>query len=268
MNKYGKIAVDGLVTNNATFKLVLGTCATLGLTTSAINGLGMGLSVTVVLLLSNVIISLLRHIIPNTVRIPAFIVVIATMVTILRMFLEKFIPDLYSAMGVFLPLIVVNCIILGRAEAFASKQPVLDSAIDGVATGLGFTVALTIMGIIRELLGNGSFFGLKLWDFKIGFFSSSAGSFFVYGICIALFLLITDKIEKKQRSKRAALLRCPAPAAFAAETATEAPVEEVPVEPVATEAPAQEAVPAEAPAEAPAQPATEEAPVEETKEEE
>ncbi len=137
MNKYGKITLNGLVTNNATFKLVLGTCATLGLSSSAMNGLGMGLSVTVVLLLSNVVISLLRKLIPSTVRIPAFIVIIATMVTLLRMFLFKFLPDLYEAMGVFLPLIVVNCMILGRAEAFASKQPVLDSAVDGVATGLG-----------------------------------------------------------------------------------------------------------------------------------
>ncbi len=209
MNKYGKITLNGLVTNNATFKLVLGTCATLGLSSSAMNGLGMGLSVTVVLLLSNVVISLLRKLIPSTVRIPAFIVIIATMVTLLRMFLFKFLPDLYEAMGVFLPLIVVNCMILGRAEAFASKQPVLDSAVDGVATGLGFTAALTIMGIIRELLGNGSFFDIKLWDFTIGFFSNSAGAFFVYGICIALFVFITDAVDKNIRAKRAQALRVP-----------------------------------------------------------
>ena len=177
--KYGKIAYDGLITNNATFKLVLGTCATLGMSTSALNSFGMGLSVTVVLLFSNVLISLLRKVIPNTVRIPAFIVIIATMVTLLRMVLEKYIPDLYDSMGVFLPLIVVNCIILGRAEAFASKNPVLDSAVDGVATGLGFTVALTIIGIIREFFGSGSFFGLQVMDFKIGFFTNSAGAFFV-----------------------------------------------------------------------------------------
>ena len=209
MNKYGKITLNGLVTNNATFKLVLGTCATLGLSSSAMNGLGMGLSVTVVLLLSNVVISLLRKLIPSTVRIPAFIVIIATMVTLLRMFLFKFLPDLYEAMGVFLPLIVVNCMILGRAEAFASKQPVLDSAVDGVATGLGFTAALTVMGIIRELLGNGSFFDIKLWDFTIGFFSNSAGAFFVYGICIALFVFITDAVDKNIRAKRAQALRVP-----------------------------------------------------------
>lgn len=210
MNKYAKTAVDGLITNNATFKLVLGTCATLALTTSAINGVGMGLSVTAVLLLSNVVISLLRKVIPNTVRIPAFIVIIATMVTILRMALDKFLPDLYDSMGVFLPLIVVNCIILGRAEAFASKQPVLDSAIDGVATGLGFTAALTIMGVIRELLGSGSFFGIQLWDFKIGFFTSSAGAFFVYGMCIALFTLISNRVEYAHRARKARELRVPA----------------------------------------------------------
>lgn len=209
MNKYGKITVNGLVTNNATFKLVLGTCATLGLSSSALNGLGMGLSVTVVLLLSNVVISLLRKVIPNTVRIPAFIVVIATMVTLLRMFLDKFMPDLYESMGVFLPLIVVNCIILGRAEAFASKQPVLDSALDGVATGLGFTIAITILGIIREFFGSGSFFGIKLWDFSIGFFTNSAGAFFVYGICIALFVFFNDKVDKSFRAKRAQALRVP-----------------------------------------------------------
>ena len=208
--KYGKIAYDGLITNNATFKLVLGTCATLAMSTSAINSFGMGLSVTVVLLLSNVLISLLRKVIPNTVRIPAFVVIIATMVTLLRMVLDKFIPDLYDAMGVFLPLIVVNCVILGRAEAFASKNPVLDSAIDGIATGLGLTFALTFIGIIREFLGSGSFFGIQVMDFKIGFFTNSAGAFFVYGIYIALFVLVTNKMEQARRVKKMRTLRMPA----------------------------------------------------------
>ena len=208
--QYGKIAYDGLITNNATFKLVLGTCATLGMSTSAVNSFGMGLSVTVVLLLSNVLISLLRKVIPNTVRIPAFIVIIATMVTLLRMVLEKYIPDLYDAMGVFLPLIVVNCVILGRAEAFASKNPVLSSAVDGVATGLGLTFALTVIGIIREFLGSGTFFGLHVIDFQIGFFTNAAGAFFVYGICIALFVLITSSAERARRAKQARTLRCPA----------------------------------------------------------
>ena len=194
MNKYAKITMDGLVNNNATFKLVLGTCATLGMSATALGGLGMGLSVTIVLLLSNVIISLLRKVIPST---------------LLRMFLYKFLPDLYDTMGVFLPLIVVNCLILGRAEAFSSKQPVLDSAIDGVASGLGFTLALTVMGIIRELLGSGSFFGIKLWDFTIGFFTNSAGAFFVYGICIALFVFITNRVELCLNAKRMQALRVP-----------------------------------------------------------
>ena len=208
--KYGKIAYDGLITNNATFKLVLGTCATLAMSTSAINSFGMGLSVTVVLLLSNVLISLLRKVIPNTVRIPAFVVIIATMVTLLRMVLDKYIPDLYDSMGVFLPLIVVNCVILGRAEAFASKNPVLDSAIDGIATGLGLTFALTFIGIIREFLGSGSFFGIQVMDFKIGFFTNSAGAFFVYGICIALFVLVTNKMEQARRVRKMRTLRMPA----------------------------------------------------------
>ncbi len=208
--KYGKIAYDGLVTNNATFKLVLGTCSTLAMSTSAVNSFGMGLSVTVVLLLSNVIISLLRKIIPNTVRIPAFVVIIATMVTLLRMVLDKYIPDLYDSMGVFLPLIVVNCVILGRAEAFASKRPVIDSAIDGVATGLGLTFALTFIGIIREFLGSGSFFGIQVTDFRIGFFTNAAGAFFVYGICIALFVFVANKAEQARRVKKMRVLRKPA----------------------------------------------------------
>ncbi len=206
-NKYAKIAFDGLITNNASFKLVLGTCAALGMSSSAIGGFGMGISVTVVLLLSNVLISMLRKVIPSAVRIPAFVVIIATLVTLLRMALEKYMPDLYDSMGVFLPLIVVNCMILGRAEAFASKQPVLDSAIDGVSTGLGFTVALTLMGMIREFFGSGSFFGIELFDFSIGFFASAPGAFFTYGICIALFLLITDNVEKTARKKRARAFR-------------------------------------------------------------
>ena len=206
-NKYAKIAFDGLITNNASFQLVLGPCAALGMSSSAIGGFGMGISVTVVLLLSNVLISMLRKVIPSAVRIPAFVVIIATLVTLLRMALEKYMPDLYDSMGVFLPLIVVNCMILGRAEAFASKQPVLDSAIDGVSTGLGFTVALTLMGMIREFFGSGSFFGIELFDFSIGFFASAPGAFFTYGICIALFLLITDNVEKTARKKRARAFR-------------------------------------------------------------
>lgn len=196
-----KILFDGVIAGNPTFRLVLGTCSTLALTTSAINGIGMGLTVTVVLIFSNLIISLLRKVIPDEVRIPAFVLIIATFVTLVRMVLEKFVPDLYDAMGVFLPLIVVNCLILGRAEAFASKNDALSSALDGFANGIGFTLALTLMGMIRELLGNGSFFGMQLWSFKIGFFTNAAGAFFVYGICIAIFNAIFDKFAEKKSVK-------------------------------------------------------------------
>ncbi|MBR1747416.1 MAG: electron transport complex subunit E [Clostridia bacterium] len=196
-----KIGLDGVIRNNPTFRLVLGTCPTLALTTAAMNGIGMGLAVTFVLIFSNVIISLLRKVIPNEVRIPAFVLIIATFVTLLRMLLDKFIPSLYESMGVYLPLIVVNCIILGRAESFASKNPVLHSAFDGLFTGIGFTLALTLMGIIREVLGAGAIFGIALWDFRIEFFSSSAGAFFVYGLCIALFNLIYTKVESRFHKK-------------------------------------------------------------------
>lgn len=204
MGKFKKIATDGLIFNNPTFRLVLGTCPTLALTTAAMNGIGMGLAVTFVLICSNVLISLLKKVIPDTVRIPAFVLIIATFVTIVKLVLDKFMPDLYSMMGVYLPLIVVNCIILGRAESFASKNPVLDSACDGLFTGLGFTAALTLMGAFREILGSASVFGFKLWDadaFSIGFFSSSAGAFFTFAIFIAIFNYVVNKVQKKRALK-------------------------------------------------------------------
>lgn len=206
-----KIGLDGVLRNNPTFRLVLGTCPTLALTTAGMNGIGMGLAVTFVLIFSNVIISALRKVIPNEVRIPAFVLIIATFVTLLRMLLEKFIPSLYESMGVYLPLIVVNCIILGRAESFASKNPVLHSAFDGLFTGIGFTLALTIMGIIREFLGAGAFFGKTLWDFRIEFFSSAAGAFFVYGLCIAIFNFVYTKIESRFHRKNFVLKYIDAP---------------------------------------------------------
>lgn len=202
---FKKIAKDGLISSNPTFKLVLGTCPTLALTTAAMNGIGMGLAVTFVLIFSNVIISLLRKAIPKEVRIPAFILIIATFVTIVRLALDYFLPDIYESLGLYLPLIVVNCIILARAESFASKNGVLASAADGLFMGIGFTLALTLMGACREILGSGAIFGYKLWDFQIGFFSSSAGAFFTYGVFIALFTLITDKIS--ERAKRRAAKR-------------------------------------------------------------
>ena len=202
MNKYAKITLDGIIFQNPTFVLVLGTCPTLAMIHSATSAFGMGLTVVVILTLSNILISALRKLIPNEVRIPAYIVIIATLVTLARMVLEKFLPDLYDQLGSFLALIVVNCIILGRAEAFANKHTVAESAVDGVATGLGFTCALTIMGVVCEFLGSGSIFGAKIMDFTIGFFAQPAGSFLVYGVSIALFTCIMDSIQRWRRARK------------------------------------------------------------------
>lgn len=200
-NNYKKIATDGLIASNPTLKLVLGTCPTLALTTAAMNGIGMGLAVTFVLICSNMIISMLRRVIPKEVRIPAFVLIIATFVTIVRLALDKLLPDIYASMGLYLPLIVVNCIILARAESFASKNGVLASACDGLFTGLGFTLALTLMGAVREILGAGAVFGIKLWDFKIEFFAKSAGAFFTYATFIAVFSIIMDSVKKHKKVK-------------------------------------------------------------------
>lgn len=196
-----KIAFDGVISSNPTLKLVLGTCPTLALTTMAMNGIGMGLAVTFVLICSNVLISMLRKVIPNQVRIPAFVLIIATFVTILRLVLDKLLPDLYESMGLYLPLIVVNCIILARAESFASKNDVFSSALDGLFTGIGFTLALTLMGAFREILGSGCIFGIRLWDFSIGFFSSSAGAFFTFALFIAVFSLIEGNVKESRKRK-------------------------------------------------------------------
>lgn len=206
LNRFKEIALDGVARQNPTFKLVLGTCPTLALTTAAISCLGMGAAVTFVLICSNLIISLLRHVIPDRVRIPCFIVIIATFVTLVRMFMEAFLPDLYESLGVFLPLIVVNCVILGRAESFASHNPVGDSVLDGLFMGIGFTLAITLMGIVREFFGKASLFGVELWDaskFSIKFFSNSAGAFLTYGLFIALFTLGYNAVERKIRHNRA-----------------------------------------------------------------
>lgn len=201
MNKYKRITLDGLIFQNPTLMLVLGTCPTLALIKSATSAAGMGLTVLVVLTLSNIIISALRKVIPNAVRIPCYIVVIATLVTFVRMVLEKFLPSLYDSLGGFLALIVVNCIILGRAEAFANKHTVLESAVDGIANGLGFTCALTLMGIICEFFGSGSLFGLKIMNFKIAMLATPAGAFLVYGLAIAVFTYVLDCFEKSRRVK-------------------------------------------------------------------
>ena len=202
---FKQIAKDGVISNNPTLKLVLGTCPTLALTTAAMNGIGMGAAVTFVLICSNVLISLLRKVIPSTVRIPAFVLIIATFVTIVRLLLDKLLPDLYESLGLYLPLIVVNCIILARAESFASKNGVLYSAADGLFMGIGFTLALTLMGAFREILGAGAVFGITLWNFQIGFFSSSAGSFFTYALFIAIFSLVSSTISKSKRKKQSRL---------------------------------------------------------------
>lgn len=197
------IFFNGIINENPTFRLVLGTCPTMAVTTSAINGLGMGAAATFVLVGSNVVISLLRNFIPDKVRIPAFIVVICTFVTMVQMLLQAFVPSLYASLGMFIPLIVVNCIILARAEAFASKNGVLASAVDGVGMGLGFTLAITLMGAIRELLGNGTVFGATVFG---GSFEPMlllilpAGGFIVYGLMLGAINLITKKIAAKKEA--------------------------------------------------------------------
>lgn len=209
MNKYKKITLDGIIFSNPTFMLVLGTCPTIAMIkSSAMSALGMGACVIIVLTLSNMIISALRKVIPNEVRIPCYIVIIATLVTLVQMALEKFVPDLYDSLGTFLALIVVNCIVLGRAEAFANKHNVLESAVDGLANGIGFTLALTFMGIICEFLGSASLFGVKMpWTFKIRIFSTPAGAFIVYGLCIAAFTSIMDRFMRSRRVKENAIAR-------------------------------------------------------------
>ncbi len=186
--------INGLIKENPTFVLMLGMCPTLAVTTSAINGLGMGLTTTVVLALSNVFISLLRNIIPDKVRIPAFIVVIASFVTMVELLLQGFIPFLYDALGIYIPLIVVNCIILGRAEAYAYKNPVLPSLFDGIGMGLGFSIALTCIGAVRELLGAGEIFGFHIMPdsyVPVSIFIMAPGAFFV----LATLTAIQNKIK-------------------------------------------------------------------------
>lgn len=194
MNKL-KIITDGILKNNPTFVLVLGMCPTLGTTTSAVNGLGMGVATMAVLIMSNMVISLIKNLIPDKVRIPAFIVVIASFVTIIEMLMQAYIPSLYASLGVFIPLIVVNCIILGRAEAFASKHGVFDSLLDGVGIGLGFTIALTVIGAVRELLGSGAVFGYSFGvaDYMPLVFVLAPGAFLVLGYLMVLFNKITKR---------------------------------------------------------------------------
>ena len=193
--------VKGIIKENPVLVLVLGTCPTLAVTTSTLSALGMGIAAMAVLLCSNIAISALRKIIPEKVRIPAYIVLIAGFVTIIEMLMHAFMPDLYESLGVFLSLIVVNCIILGRAEMYASKNKVIDSAIDALGMGVGFTLALFLMASIREILGSGSWLGIAIpWlsENSIMIFSLPAGGFFVFGCLIAL----VNKITKNKGEKR------------------------------------------------------------------
>lgn len=190
--------LNGLWNENPTFVLVLGACPTLAVTTTAFNGIGMGMATTFVLVFSNLFVALLKNFIPDKVRIPAFIVVIATFVTIVDLVMQAYVPDLYKALGVFIPLIVVNCIILGRAEAFAQKNKVMPAVFDGLGMGIGFTLAITLLASIREVLGNGSFFNIRLVSQEattILLFIMPPGAFITYGLLIAL----SNKIKSLQK---------------------------------------------------------------------
>ena len=194
MSKAGLIT-KGFIKENPTFVLVLGMCPTLATTTSALNGLEMGLATMFVLILSNIFISLIAPVVPDKVHIPVYIVVIATFVTALQLLMQAYVPDVYATLGLFIPLIVVNCIVLGRAEAFANKHNPLESALDGIGIGIGFTMSLTVIGIIREILGSGSVFGLKFIPGDgILAFVMAPGAFMVLGYLMVLF----NKLAKKQ----------------------------------------------------------------------
>lgn len=200
MNKNLKIFTNGIITENPTLRLVLGTCPTLAVTTAAKNGIGMGLAATVVLVCSNAVISLLRKVIPDKVRIPAFITIIAGFVSVVQMFVKAFAPSIDKSLGIFLPLIVVNCIILARAEMFASKNSLVPSVLDGLGMGIGFTCTLTLMGMIRELLGAGTLFGLTVTANHLTpmvIFLLPPGGFFVFGMLVALSNAIAKKNGKK-----------------------------------------------------------------------
>lgn len=218
MNKYIERLYNGIIKENPTFVLMLGMCPTLAVTTSASNGIGMGLSTMAVLIVSNLIISLVRKIVPDDVRLPAYIVIVASLVTVVELLMEAYTPSIYSALGIYIPLIVVNCIILGRAEAFASKNPVIPSFFDGLGMGLGFTVALTCIGAVRELLGAGEIFGLPVMSdicsginhvlaavginhqveyVPIAIFIMAPGAFFV----LATLTAIQNRVKRKMAEK-------------------------------------------------------------------
>lgn len=204
MGKITERLYNGIVKENPTFVQMLGMCPTLAVTTSAINGAGMGLATTVILTMSNLMIALLRKCIPDKVRIPAFIVIIASFVTIVQFLMQAYVPDLYTNLGIFIPLIVVNCIILGRAESYASKNKVIPSIFDGIGMGLGFTVGLTFIGIIREFLGTGSMFNHRILPESfdtISIFVFAPGAFFVLAFLIAIINKINIQKAKKNNTE-------------------------------------------------------------------
>lgn len=211
-NKYLHSFTKGLLIENPVLRLVLGTCPTLAVTTAAVNGLGMGAAATFVLVCSNVVISLLRRVIPDKVRLPAFIVIIAGFTTVVQMLVKAYLPDIDKALGIYLPLIVVNCIILGRAEAYASKNSVGLSALDGLGMGAGFTAALVVMGGIREFLGNGTIFGWPEGGLipPITIFVLPAGGFFVFGMLIWLTNKLTVRLERDETRRETAKTVCAA----------------------------------------------------------
>lgn len=203
MKRYFDIFTNGLMKENPLLMLMIGLCSSLAVTTSVANGIGMGLAMTFVLLTSEVIISLFRKLIPDSIRIPIFIIIIAAFTTIVDLSMKAFTPELSRAMGVFIPLIVVNCIIMGRVEAFASKSPVGDVVADSLGMGLGYTWVLMVISIIREFLGGGAFFGMHVLpdQYKIGFFSQPPGGFFVFGLLIACAMAFNKWVAAKGDKK-------------------------------------------------------------------
>ncbi len=201
MNKYTERLYNGIIKENPTFILLLGMCPTLAVSTRAMNGIGMGLSTTAVLILSNLVISLLRKVIPDQVRLPSYIVIVASLVTVTELLIEAYLPSLYEALGIYIPLIVVNCIILGRAEAYANKNVPALAVMDGIGMGLGFTIALTLAGLVREILGSGTAFGLQILPSfiqPIGIFVKPPGAFLV----IAFFIAVMNAVGIKTRQKQ------------------------------------------------------------------
>ncbi|MDD3334213.1 MAG: electron transport complex subunit E [Eubacteriales bacterium] len=204
MKRLGQIIMNGILGENPTFRLLLGMCPTLAISKAASSGLGMGLAATFVLVFSNLVISLLRHIIPEKVRIPCFVVVIATFVTIIDLVIKAFLPSMSATLGIYIPLIVVNCIIFARAEAFAFKNPPVESIADGLGMGLGFTMALTILASIREIIGTGTWFGMQIMPesyIPMGIAQNPSGGFIFLGLLLLVVNALTKYFERRKREK-------------------------------------------------------------------